>query len=278
MGFKLLAGVLPLLTCGELALASVELRERTALALWNTAAIEKMTQSACFAMGDIARDAAKRRVEFLAERYDRILKGLKYGDASLGLKPSGKPQKLEELTVLSQILLPPILQIAHRDKHSVVISQVLARTDWTVMRATQYAHWSVEHHLSGVMSRPEINSVLLANHLRMVSQRALKEACLGRFEVNRGRKRVKMRESLAEMKRGLVKLEQDKSHATPSAETSDKIKEIETLWADMSQHATRLSENRDIDGEMIMDLNDALLTHLNGLMRDYLALPDDPRL
>ncbi|WP_112321865.1 type IV pili methyl-accepting chemotaxis transducer N-terminal domain-containing protein [Oceanibium sediminis] len=162
--------------------ADADARRKINLAGGQAMLTQRMTRGALFAAVDV--DAARhfRMMVTSAGLFSRTLRGLKSGDAELGLPVEGNPAVLESIAAVEEVwtIFSPILdaiEAAGRvsDTDIAMIAQLnlkaLERCDATVTAlVSEYAHKDIELGVAVSLS--------IAGRQRMLSQQMAKDAAL----------------------------------------------------------------------------------------------------
>ena len=254
-------------------------RERIILSLKQATLVHSMTGAACFAMGgDLAPRASDIAMEE-RDAYTTVLTGLADGHQWMGLLPE---ENAEMRAFIAQTQSgwrsygAAVAQIVHNDFRTVIMAQILYGTSAEEKRASALATRMIEVYGPQVFDAKLTNTLKLASHMRMLTQKAIKESCFLYFGLGGAAMQAQFEQTLADIDAAILRLSEGDGEISPppNGRITRNLRTARLFWDKMVPVMQAIAAGEDVaskDIQKMIKFNVSVLKQLNQSVEGYLV-------
>lgn len=224
-----------------------------------------------------------RNLKSNSDSFERVLNGLRYGNAELALHPIDDPRVLDQLSEVEDLwpqFAVSLREIANKGTVSPEALQIMSEISLPLLKAMNgtvqaYEDASNEGNLFSMLGR----AVNLAGRQRMLTQKMSKEYLLVAYGQNVEANRRRLAETYEVFELTLEGLMNGdnalKLPPPPNQQIHAQLKKVKRLWLEFKPLMQKAARGEEIDSDGLADmasLNLTLLNEMNDAVNMYEAL------
>ena len=240
---------------------------------------QQIARNACFVMANIDPERFAAKTETAVRQFDTALKGLRYGDANLGLFAETRAEVLAHLTTIEELWAtfgPASRQIAAGDMHPVPMMQLIGLN----LETRKHMNDAVGAIRSGTgkvaISEDLARTIDIAGRQRMLSQQASKELCFTILRIDGAGASGQLDKTVAAfdvaMQRLLEGAPEDGIVPPPNRQVKKQLERTARVWKQFKDVMNEFSTNPDLpDGDRVMlaNMSDQVLREMDLAVKMY---------
>lgn len=240
---------------------------------------QQLTRNACFVMAGVAPERFAQRTEDNVKDFDRVLIGLRDGDAELGLLPETDPgvlAALDEIEALWDQFRPAAQQISAGDFHTIPMQQLVSLNMATLKQMHETVMTMADIYTNDNMPPDLLKTVAVAGRQRMLSQKVSKEVCFKIIGLD-GLGAPELVDATIQEFDDAMALLMTGSEANgilppPNDATLAQLQVTNATWQEFKQLVTDIRDDADVPEETkirLSNLSDQVLKEMNAAVQLY---------
>ena len=240
---------------------------------------QQIARNACFVMANIDPERFAAKTETAVRQFDTALKGLRYGDANLGLFEETREEVLAHLTAVDRVWAtfgPASRQISAGDMHPVPMMQLIG-LNLETRKHMNDAVEAIRLDTSKVaISENLARTIDLAGRQRMLSQQASKELCFTILRIDGAGASGQLDRTVAAFDAAMQQLLEgapDKGIVPPpNRQVKKQLERTARVWKQFKDVMNEFSTNPDLpDGDRVIlaNMSDQVLREMDLAVKMY---------
>lgn len=240
---------------------------------------QQIARNACFVMANIDPERFAAKTETAVRQFDTALKGLRYGDANLGLFAETREEVLAHLTTVDELWAtfgPASRQIAAGDMHPVPMMQLIGLNLETRKHMNDVVG-AIRLDTSKVaISENLARTIDLAGRQRMLSQQASKELCFKILRIDGAGASGQLDSTVAAFDAAMRQLLEGAPDEgivpPPNRQVKKQLERTARVWKQFKDVMNEFSTNPDLsDGDRVMlaNMSDQVLREMDLAVKMY---------
>ncbi|WP_159975914.1 type IV pili methyl-accepting chemotaxis transducer N-terminal domain-containing protein [Roseobacter cerasinus] len=254
-------------------------RDRMNLAGRERMLTQQLTRNACFVMAGVAPDRFAQRTQENVEDFNRVLVGLRDGDAELGLLPETDPgvlAALDDIEALWEQFRPAAQQISAGDFHTIPMEQLVSLNMATLKQMHETVMAMADIYTNDNMSPDLLKTVAVAGRQRMLSQKVSKEVCFKIIGLDGLGASDLVEATIQDFDDAMARLmtgsEADGILPPPNEATLAQLQVTNATWQEFKQLVADIQGEAEVPAETkirLSNLSDQVLKEMNAAVQLY---------
>lgn len=240
---------------------------------------QQIARNACFVMADIDPERFAAKTETAVRQFDTALKGLRHGDANLGLREETRQEVLRHLAIVDGLwgrFGPASRQIAAGDMHPVPMMQLIGLNLETRKHANNVVDAIRSESGKVMISKDLARTIDLAGRQRMLSQQASKELCFTILSIEGAGASGQLAQTVATFDAAMQQLLEGAPDEgilpPPNRQVKKQLERTARVWKQFKDVMVAFSTNPDLsDGDRVKlaNMSDQVLREMDLAVKMY---------